>query len=103
MGENKKEREIREKEKMSAGCGRLLSIFKHAATQVSVQASPSHSPHRPHDMLNVCVYVFGMTCTILFQRLGNFDVFHSSFVCILTPIIRGVPKLLYASHEFRSL
>ena len=58
VGENKKEREIREKEKMSADCGRLLSIFKHAATQVSVQASPNHSPHRPHDMLNVCICIW---------------------------------------------
>ena len=76
------------KKKLSADCRRLLSIFKHAATQVSVQASPSHSPHRPHDMLNdmlnVCVYVFGMTCTVLFQQLGNLDVFRSSFVCIYT-------------------
>ena len=39
-----------EKEKMSADCGRLLSISKHAAAQVSVQAWPSHSPHSPHDV-----------------------------------------------------
>ena len=55
VGENEKEREIGEKEKMTADCGRLLSISKHEAAQVFVQAWPSRSPHRLHDMLNVCV------------------------------------------------
>ena len=73
VGENKKEREIRGERKMIADCGRLLSISKHVAAQVSMQAWPSYSPHRPHDMLNVCACTLhGVTCTVLFQRLDVF-------------------------------
>lgn len=42
-----------EKEKMSADCGRHLSISKHATAQV--WAWPSHNLRRPHDMLNACL------------------------------------------------
>ena len=41
---------------MSADCGKHLSISKHVATQVSMQAWPSHSPIGPMICL-MCVYV----------------------------------------------
>ena len=57
-----------------ADYGRLLFITKHAAAQVSVQAWPSHSPHRLHD---VCV------CTLGVDMISLLDAFRICFVCIL--------------------
>ena len=51
VGENKKEREIGGERKNECRLREALSIFKHVAAQVSVQASPSHELHL-HDAFN---------------------------------------------------
>ena len=62
------------RKKLSADCGRLLSISKHVAAQVSVQAWPSHSPHRPHDV---------RVCALGVDMISSLDAFRICFVCIL--------------------
>ena len=65
----------------------LVSFHLHVAAQVSVQAWPSHSSHRSHDMLNACACILVWHALSCFNDLAIF--FHICFVCILNADHQG--------------